>query len=181
MSKDFPTNKNYPKSVNLPKNRVSRELHWWLRRIRYFYIRFLRLQGKPQKIALGLAIGVFLNFFPVFGVQMIFAVIFASLLKANKFAAAAGTWVSNPITDVPLFLFNFQVGRLLLPWFDLSVDQLYLLSYPELMESGLAFIFTLFFGGLVVGSVASISTYFLSLYLITRWRNSSKGGKPFRR
>jgi len=150
---------------------LRREFPWWLRRTRYIYIRFLRLRALPKEIALGFAIGVFSGCFPLFGVQMIFAVLLAALLKANKLAAAAGTWVSNPITSVPLFLFNFKVGKLFLPWVNLSVDELYLQSDTELMESGLTFVFTLFFGCLIVGSVASIATYFLVLRLIHSSQN----------
>ncbi len=144
----------------------------WLRRWRYLYIRFLRLRGTPTEIARGLALGVFAGCFPLFGFQIIIGILLAALFRSNKIAAAAGTWISNPITYVPIFIFNFKVGQLLLGGSELSVEQLNLQSWQTLMESGFGFVWTLFLGCLVVGSLAAFCTYFLGLWLIFRWRES---------
>ena len=38
----------------------------------------------------------------------------ASVVRGNHLLAAAGTWISNPFTYVPLFWFNYRLGALLL-------------------------------------------------------------------
>ena len=144
----------------------------WIRRCRYFFLRLLRLRGTPQTMARGWASGVFAGFFPLFGVQTIIGVLLASLMRGNKLVAVAGTWVSNPLTYIPIYVFNFQVGKLLLGGEDLATNDINWKSFSELLELGFSFIFTLFTGCFVVGFIAGLVTYFLSLWLTVRWRNS---------
>ena len=89
----------------------KRSKHSWRRRLQYWYWRLVRLQGQPDAIARGLACGVFAGLFPIFGLQTIVGVFLAILLGGNKILAAAGTWISNPLTYVPIYGFNFHVGK----------------------------------------------------------------------
>lgn len=57
---------------------------------------------------------MFLGCFPFFGLQIVMSVALASLVRGNHLLAAAGTWISNPLTSLPLYWFNYQVGSLLL-------------------------------------------------------------------
>ncbi len=137
---------------------------------RYFYLRILRLRGNPEEIAMGLAIGVFTGCFPFFGLQTILAILLAILFKANKIAAAAATWISNPLTSVPIFAFNFHIGKLIVGGTDISVSQLNFKSQTDILELGGQFAITLLLGCLIVASIVSFSTYFISLNLIKNWR-----------
>ena len=76
--------------------------------------RLLRLEGSPGQRSRGLAAGVFAGCFPFFGFQTLLGVALASLLRGNRILAAASTWVSNPFTYVPLYWFNYTVGKRLL-------------------------------------------------------------------
>ncbi len=60
--------------------------------------------------AKGIAVGVFSGCFPFFGFQTIIGIFLAQLIKGNLVLAAIGTWISNPLTYVPLYLFNLKVG-----------------------------------------------------------------------
>lgn len=147
---------------------------WWQRWYRLYYLRLLRWREKPQFIARGLALGVFSGCFPFFGLQIIIGVILASLLKGSKVAAAAATWISNPLTYVPLFIFNFQVGELILG-IKIELDrQLDLDSFSSFMELGFAFAATLLVGCFVVGLIAGLITYFVSLPCLKRLRQNKK-------
>ena len=74
-------------------------------------IRWLWSQkGSPGERARGLAAGVFCGCFPFFGLQMMLSVGLASLVRGNRLLAAAGTLVSNPLTYVPLYWFNYTLG-----------------------------------------------------------------------
>ncbi|MDJ0846725.1 DUF2062 domain-containing protein [Crocosphaera sp.] len=153
----------------LVKRRRSQLRRSW----RYFYLRFLRLRGTPGYISRGLACGVFAGCFPLFGLQTIIGVLLAVLFRGHKLTAAAGTWISNPLTYVPIFAFNYKVGELLLGF---GVGETHVIfpdnwqSWSELKESGLVFLITLFSGCLLVGAIASILTYFLSFRFVSRWR-----------
>ena len=156
-----------------PRAYQSRRIQpWWKRRWRYLQIRLLRLRGKPKAIARGLAIGVFAGFFPLFGLQIIIGVLLAALLGGNKFAAVVGTWISNPLTYVPIFAFNLKIGKLLLSWHELSLKEIDFQSLSNVMELGSALVFTLFIGCFTVGLVFSFCTYFLALRIILKWRKS---------
>ncbi|MFO0103826.1 MAG: DUF2062 domain-containing protein, partial [Cyanobium sp.] len=53
--------------------------------------------------ARGLAAGIFCGCFPFFGLQTLLGIGLASVLRGNHLLAAAGTWISNPFTYVPLY------------------------------------------------------------------------------
>ena len=75
---------------------------------------FRHQNGSPFYNAKGLAIGVFSGCFPFFGFQTLIGVFFAKLAKGNIVLAAAGTWISNPFTYIPLYYFNYKVGSIFL-------------------------------------------------------------------
>ncbi|MCY4056228.1 MAG: DUF2062 domain-containing protein [Cyanobacteria bacterium MAG CAR4_bin_6] len=74
----------------------------------------LRQEGSPGQRSRGVAAGVFAGCFPFFGFQTLLGVALASLLRGNRILAAAGTWISNPFTYVPLYWFNYTIGSRLL-------------------------------------------------------------------
>jgi uncharacterized protein len=67
-------------------------------------------EGSHGQRARGLAVGLFSGCFPFFGLQIVLSVALASMVRGNHLLAAAGTWVSNPFTYLPLYWFNYQVG-----------------------------------------------------------------------
>jgi uncharacterized protein len=71
-------------------------------------------EGSHEQRARGLAAGIFCGCFPFFGLQTLLGMALASLLRGNHLLAAAGTWISNPITYVPLYWFNYRLGCWLL-------------------------------------------------------------------
>jgi uncharacterized protein len=149
--------------------KLKRQKSWFTKTWRYWYLKFIRLRGKPAEIARGLAVGIFAGSFPIFGFQILIGVLLAVIVRGNKFAAAAGTWVSNPLTYVPIFAFNYQVGKLILGWDDSTVTQSIVdRNWQSFMELGSVFLTKLFLGCFVVGLIAAIATYLIGLRLLTR-------------
>ncbi len=149
-----------------------RKQDWWRRKLRYLYLRLIRLRSTTPAIARGLAMGVFAGFFPLFGLQTIFGLLLAILIRGNKITAAVGTWISNPFTYVPIYIFNYNVGRVLLGTDEVS-QKVEWTSTAELLQAGKTFAVTLFFGCSVVGAIAAFIAYFLGLWLIPRLRKRS--------
>lgn len=150
----------------VPKHSVAKR---WRRRLRYFYLRFVRLRGTSKELARGLAAGVFAGLFPLFGLQTIIGVVIASLLRGNKLMAAAGTWISNPLTYVPIYAFNYQVGRWLLGRTDSQpFDNQE--SLQNWLEMGVDVTAVMFLGCLVMGLLCSVLSYLVGLPLIKRGR-----------
>jgi len=145
----------------------------WQRRRRYYYLRFIRFQGTPDAIARGLAVGAFAGMFPIFGLQILLGVCLATCVRGNKLAAAAATWISNPITYLPLFAFNFQVGQWLLQVKELEFEQLQKLNWQELLSLGPNFITTWLAGCFFMGCLAAVIGYISSLWLIHRLRRNA--------
>ncbi|MGB3292875.1 MAG: DUF2062 domain-containing protein [Phormidesmis sp.] len=155
---------------SLPENFFLKRLDtfYWRRVLRYLYIRFLRMQGSPRAIALGLAAGVFAGSFPLLGFQTLIGVAIAALVGGNKVVAAAGTWISNPLTYLPLFALNFHIGRLLLrlpPTTALPVSADHLNDWMAMgMDVGAA----LLLGSCVVGLIASVLGYYAGFTIAQR-------------
>ena len=73
-----------------------------LRWARYAYIRLVRINDSPQKVAAGLAVGVFLGILPTFGLGILIALALAIRFKFNKAASILGSLIMNPLTT-PFF------------------------------------------------------------------------------
>jgi uncharacterized protein (DUF2062 family) len=73
-----------------------------VRALRYHYLRLVRIDDSPEKIAGGVALGIFLGVFPTFGLGFVLAIALASWLHVNRAAALIGSLIMNPITS-PLF------------------------------------------------------------------------------
>ena len=90
-------------------------MFWKLRnRFERFFFWLWSQKGSPAHRARGLAIGVFCGCFPLLGFQTLLGITLASLIRGNRLLAITGTWISNPITYVPLYWLNYYVGCLIL-------------------------------------------------------------------
>lgn len=140
----------------------------WRRTVRYLTLRLMRMQATPRAIARGFAAGAFSGLFPFFGLQIIIAVTLCVPLRGNKIAAAAATWISNPFTYVPIYLFNLQVGRWLLGQQQPVMPEE--LDYSNWLEWGREMILSLLLGCTVMGLITGVICYFLGLEVVRRLR-----------
>ena len=81
---------------------------------RFFIYRVLHVDDTPHRIALGVAIGIFVTWTPTIGLQMVLTILLAMLLRANKFVGVPFVWISNPLTIVPVYGPNYWIGSKLL-------------------------------------------------------------------
>ncbi len=147
------------------------------RRLRYCWLKFRRLQGNPQKLAWGMALGVFIGMTPTIPFHTVMALTMAPLLRVSPVTAYLGIWVSNPITIVPHYLLCYEIGCLVflrgeclhLPkTFDIH-SMLHLI-----WQGGL----TLQLGGLILALPSAVIAYFLTLWGIKRYRKGRGGRIP---
>lgn len=86
------------------------------RTARYYYLKFLRLQGDPHSLALGVAVGLFVGITPTIPLHTALILILAWILRGNILAALiAATAISNPLTWLPQYYFCWRLGSWLLP------------------------------------------------------------------
>lgn len=166
------SSKSYRRTF-LPRFRpTSKSGRWrwnWHRQWRYYYKRFLRLRGSPESIARGFAAGIFTGMFPVFGLQIASGVGLAALLRGHKIVAAAATWISNPITNLPICALNFKVGRWVMGS-DRAFNPENMTSWEHLLDFGADAAIELLVGSSVVGAVCAVGGYFLALKALRRGR-----------
>jgi uncharacterized protein (DUF2062 family) len=86
------------------------------RTARYYYLRFIRLQGTPHSLALGSAIGAAIAITPTLPLHTVCIVGTTLLFRANTIAALmVGTLVSNPLTFAAQYYYSWKIGNMLLP------------------------------------------------------------------
>ena len=152
-----------------------------------FLHNILHVDDTPQRIALGAAAGIFVAWTPTFGFQMILGVALAALVRGNKAAVLPMAWITNPLTNVPIYGFSYLVGRFILTgqWgFDsetygatmhLMKDMMRLdiwdgIFWRQLMDVTVKVGLEMWVGSCVVGLAVAVMTYFLTVKLVTAYR-----------
>jgi uncharacterized protein (DUF2062 family) len=146
------------------------------RSLKRLYVRFIRIRGEPREIALGFALGLFIGMSPTMGFQMAIAVFLAALLKWNKISAAAGVWITNPVTAPFVYGGTYLVGSKILGTgnvvrmtgnFDITAIGSVLRQAPEVL-------LILSVGGIVIGVPVAFVGYYFSYKAVERYQEDLK-------
>lgn len=90
----------------------------WSRRAQYIINRWIHrlihLNETPYRIAMGCACGIFCSALPIFG-QTFIGMITARILKASVIASLPWTWISNPLTTLPIWYVGYRLGIWIMP------------------------------------------------------------------
>ncbi len=140
----------------------------YLSRLKDYILRFSKKGLTPHEIALGVAIGIFVAFIPLFGTHTITAIALASVLRVNTLIVLLGTQISNPLT-FPFQLFvSAEIGSLILH------GKLLELTFSDEMSALLShYLLPIIVGGLVLGVVGSGASYVLVKGFFLRKRNDT--------
>src|SRR3989337_2514993 len=84
------------------------------RKARLTYLRILRIDDPPERIARGAAIGVAMGVLPTFGLGTILSLAAAFILRANKAAAVLGSFIVNPLTAPFFWTLSAVVGSFIM-------------------------------------------------------------------
>ena len=123
---------------------------------------FIRKQNaSPLFNAKGIAVGVFSGCFPFFGFQTFLGIFLAKIVKGNLLLAAFGTWISNPFTYVPLYVFNYKVGSIFLKNSSEIIIEPKLLR-EDLWSQGWFITSRLIFGSSIVGIISGLTCGFIT-------------------
>jgi uncharacterized protein (DUF2062 family) len=126
----------------------------------------LHLEDTPHRTALAFGLGVFVAFFPVWGIHTLMAIGLAVGLRLNRLAVVLGAWVNNPWTMAPLYAAGTALGCALLgmpmdgfrgvPW---SLGGLACLRSLSLCLR--AYLWPFVLGNLILGCLAGAAAYVL--------------------
>ena len=136
--------------------------------IREFVQRVKNLEGDPHYVAMGLAIGVFVGMTPTIPFHTVLAVALAFIFRGSKAAAALGVWFSNPITAPIFYWGSYKLGMYLLgnpAPFDIKYE-----SILELLNLGMDVTIAMIAGGIILGVLPGIASYFITRKIITTIR-----------
>ena len=157
----------------------------------YLFQRITRLPGSPASIATGFASGVAASFTPFLGLHFIIGGALAMLFRGNVLASAIGTFFGNPWTFILIWLADYEIGVSVIHSLGYGAD-LRVLSIEELgvvmghvmqfmsfsgkiawadLAVDLEQVFTpMLIGGIVLGSVAWVVSFLLTLWAVKGWR-----------
>jgi len=137
--------------------------------LRYWYLRLMRQNSSPRNLAAAMALGMFIGAMPIIPFQSVVVIALAFVFRVNKLAAWLATCYSNAATMVPFYYFLYKIGIVVTPFHNVQFDPSQL-EMEQLIHAGWEVFVVMFAGGLAFGIPATIVTYFLSLFLIRRYR-----------
>lgn len=145
------------------------------RTARYYYVKFTRLQGDPQSLARGTAIGIFFGTMPIIPFHTISVLLVTFLTRTSTIAGMlSSVVVCNPLTYIPQYYLPLVTGNALTPytinWQRIKHMLTVLLTSSgmgeriEILTSlGYEAVIVLVVGGLVLAIPLSIGSYVVSL------------------
>lgn len=142
----------------------------------YFYHTAMRAHGKPREIALGMALGVFAGLLPYAISQTVLALFLAAIFRANKVSAAAGTWISNPFTSLPLYFTGYTMGAYILgePLISYAIIKKDFTEVSSLKEAfGLLLGqmgMPILIGTAILGAILGMISYFITYQAVIAYR-----------
>ncbi len=158
----------------------------WFKPAADLFVKIIWSRSTPHQVALGTAIGFIVGWSPTIGLQMAIAVPICLALRANPLAALPPIWLTNPATAVPIFGFNYWVGRLILGGptlrqFEHEMKDVFGAiktegvreSLHQLFQLGKEIFWPLMLGSGLVGAALGLAGYVVVYWLVSHLRRHS--------
>jgi uncharacterized protein (DUF2062 family) len=166
------------------------------RRFRERLTSVLHLDEEPSRLAMGMAVGVFIGLTPFFFMHTILALLVAFVFRLNKVATVTGAWLNLPWFAPFLYAFCLELGEAIL-----SGDFSVVWRIGELPGLAAAFLranpvenagsfwhllkrtmfeasIPLFVGTTVTGILLGVVTYFITLEAVREIRRLGHHSQP---
>ena len=155
------------------------------KKLKRVYIRIVAAKGSPQQVAAGLALGVFLGMAVPWGLQIAAAVVAATILNVARVPAVIGVNVTNLLTIGFLYPLAWRIGNWVLKPFTGGSQPIDWGKMEHTLRTflGLAggVLLRMTIGGILMGVVFAVITYFLTLWGLVRFREKVKQRRAARR
>ena len=149
-----------------------------MRRLRDRLLEFLRTAGPPRRTAAAFALGVFLSFSPLFGLQIVLGLSAALVFRLSRAVVFAGLCTNLPWFMLPWYTLSTAAGAFVLqaPITDVASALPRLFELPltgpafwtQALEIATPFIWSLLFGSTAGALLISAIAYVLTArYLAT--------------
>jgi uncharacterized protein (DUF2062 family) len=138
----------------------------------------LHLDDPPDKIALALAVGVFISCTPFLGLQTILAILVSTVFPLNRAATVTGVWINLPWFAPFVYGAALKIGAVLIPdphgardaWLKYVIEYPGRVSWGQMLALFQEISLPLLVGTLVIGVVAGLATYVVALGVISARR-----------
>ena len=149
----------------------------WARRLREQFRSIWLSHTSPRKLALALALGVFLGASPLWGLHTLLAIAMSFLFGLNKPATLFGTLVSNPLLAPFLVFFGLETGS----WFlygraaHLSLHEIKAqVRAPDWQDLLNEYFLPYCVGSMVVASALAFVTFWIALWIARSYRTADQ-------
>ncbi len=158
----------------------------------FLKFRILHIDDSPNRIALAVALGIFVAYMPIVGLHILLLLAITCFIKVNRFVAITSVCISNPLTFAPIYYPNYILGRAILSVLKApaSVDSYQAaklfhqtLSTEYVVKNFLTSEFwqqigqllaqiglEMFIGGLILGAIVATAAYAATLHLVIWYR-----------
>ena len=148
---------------------------WFRRNWRAFALavrRVVMLEDQPERIARGCAAGMFCAYLPMLG-QTFAGMLLALCIRGSPLAAVPWSWITNPLTTLPVWYGCYRLGAALVPghltltWHGLQtkVEQLEAMGLVQGLLHGFEVLGAVFLpmllGSVLIGLCTAIPTWWL--------------------
>lgn len=168
--------KNY--FQNLPEIKFTdfkiKNIPLYLNKIKNYIFNLIKIGNDPFKISLSIAIGIFVGLTIPLGFQTFFIIPFIILFRANFIIAYTATYISNPITVLPIYYSALKIGEFIIHnFFKMKVminfskvqQLINNFSFDNLFFYGKEFLITFIIGLFIQGIIITILIFFISYLL----------------
>jgi hypothetical protein len=143
---------------------------------RLSYLKLIRVDDPPERIARGAAIGVLCGILPTFGAGGFIAIAVAFVFRANKAAAVLGSLIMNPITTPFFWTLSVVLGSVIL-----GEDSSSILATirEESLLDGITLAYLAFLtGNAIIAIVCTSGAYYLTKNAIIKHREHKAKKRP---
>ena len=139
---------------------------------RFLYIKLVRINDSPQRIALGFGLGVFFGILP--GAGPVASLVMAFIFRVNRVAALIGSILTNTWLSAVTFVLAIKIGSAITAanWTEVYNQCKFLLKnfqWKNLWDiSFLDIIRPLAFGYVIIGLLAAVIAYLVTIVILAQ-------------
>ena len=142
----------------------------------------LHLDDPPRRLALALAVGVFISCTPFWGLQTLLCLLVATIFRLNRAAAITGAWINLPWFAPFVYGAALKIGLLIAPGsreattnaLDLLLRDPGALSWATVWSWVRGSSLPLLVGSMIVGAAAAAVTYVIAFAALARRRRAPR-------
>lgn len=151
----------------MPKESLFRKI------ISFIFAKLFKINDSPQKVALGVGLGVFSGLMP--GTGPVAAIFLAFIFRANRAAALVGSMLTNTWLSLLTFILAIKAGSLVLGlhWQDVERKMQGLIhdfGWAKFFKlSLLGVLLPVIIGYMIIGLLLAAASYLMALIIIRRF------------